>query len=71
MANHQLNMRSLREMSPEERKIKLKEMRDELMHQRGLAAMGGAPPSPGKIRSMRTTVARLLTIMKEKGEKPQ
>jgi large subunit ribosomal protein L29 len=70
MAN-QLNMRVLREMSPEDRKVKLKEMRDELMHQRGLAAMGGAPPSPGKIRAMRTTVARLLTIMNEKGEKPQ
>jgi large subunit ribosomal protein L29 len=67
----QLNMRVLREMSPEDRKVKLKEMRDELMHQRGLAAMGGAPPSPGKIRAMRTTVARLLTIMNEKGEKPQ
>jgi large subunit ribosomal protein L29 len=69
MAN-QLNMRALREMSPEERNVKLKEMREELMHQRGLAAMGGAPPSPGKIRAMRTTVARLLTIMKEKGETP-
>jgi len=68
---NQLNMRALREMSPEDRKAKLKEMRDELMHQRGLAAMGGAPPSPGKIRAMRTTVARLLTVMKEKGEKPQ
>lgn len=64
-----LNMRSLREMSPEERKAKLKDIRDELMHARGQAAMGGAPPSPGKIRAMRTTVARILTVMKEKGEK--
>jgi len=65
---NQLNMRALREMSPEERKVKLKETRDELMHQRGLAAMGGAPPSPGKIRALRTTVARLLTLKREKGE---
>ena len=65
---NQLNMRALREMSPEERKVKLKETRDELIHQRGLAAMGGAPPSPGKIRALRTTVARLLTLKREKGE---
>ena len=62
------NIRTIREMSPEERQVKLKEMRDELMHARGQAAMGGAPPSPGKIRAMRSAVARLLTVMKEKGE---
>jgi len=64
-----LNIRSIREMSAEERKAKLKDTRDELMHARGQAAMGGAPPSPGKIRAMRTIVARMLTVMKEKGEK--
>ncbi|MEM4728335.1 MAG: 50S ribosomal protein L29 [Thermoplasmata archaeon] len=64
-----MNIRAIREMSPEERRNKLKEMRDELMHQRGLAAMGGAPPSPGKIRALRTAIARLLTVMKEKGER--
>jgi large subunit ribosomal protein L29 len=62
------NIRSIREMSAEERQAKLKEIRDELMHARGQAAMGGAPPSPGKIRAMRSAVARLLTVMKEKGE---
>ena len=64
-----MNIRAIREMTPEERRTKLKEMREELMHQRGLAAMGGAPPSPGKIRALRTAVARLLTVMKEKGER--
>jgi len=64
-----MNMRAIREMSPEERKVRLKETRDELMHARGQAAMGGAPPSPGKLRAMRTSVARIFTVMKEKGEK--
>jgi large subunit ribosomal protein L29 len=64
-----MNMRAIREMSPEERRTKLKETRDELMHARGQAAMGGAPPSPGKIRAMRTSVARILTVMKERKEK--
>jgi len=62
------NIRSIREMSAEERQTKLDEIRDELMHARGQAAMGGAPPSPGKIRAMRSAVARILTVMKEKGE---
>ena len=44
---------------------KLTELRDELMHERGVAAMGGAPPNPGKIRALRKNIARILTIMRE------
>jgi large subunit ribosomal protein L29 len=62
------NIRSIREMSADERQARLKDIRDELMHARGQAAMGGAPPSPGKIRAMRSAVARIMTVMKEKGE---
>lgn len=60
--------KDIREMSKEEREAKLKELRNELMHERGVAAMGGAPPNPGKIRALRTSVARLLTVMKEEEE---
>lgn len=56
-------------MSPEEREKKLKELRDELMHERGVAAMGGAPASPGRIRALRTEIARMLTVMREEGER--
>jgi len=35
------------------------------MHERGVAAMGGAPPNPGKIRALRKNIARILTIMSE------
>ena len=62
------NIRSIREMTPEERQSRLNEIRDELMHARWQAAMGGAPPSPGKIRAMRSAVARILTVMNERGE---
>jgi len=44
---------------------KLSELRDELMHERGVAAMGGAPPNPGKIKALRKNIARILTIMSE------
>ncbi len=64
-----LSTRDIREMKPEEKEKKLKELREELMHERGVAAMGGSPPSPGKIRQLRKSIARLLTILAEERRK--
>ena len=64
-----LKSAEIRNMKPEDRKNKLKELRTELMYERGVGAMGGAPASPGKIRSIRTSVARIMTIMREEGER--
>jgi len=63
-----LKAKDVRQMSSEERREKLKELKEELMHERGVSAMGGSSPSPGKIRQIRQSIARILTIMKEKGE---
>jgi len=63
-----LKAKEIREMSKDERRVKLKEMRDELMHEKGVSAMGGSPPSPGKIRALRISIARILTVMNEAGE---
>ncbi|UCH88989.1 MAG: 50S ribosomal protein L29 [Thermoplasmata archaeon] len=63
-----LKTKDIREMATEERMNRLKELKEELMHERGVAAMGGAPTSPGKIRAIRTSIARLMTVMKEEGE---
>ncbi|MBI4416536.1 MAG: 50S ribosomal protein L29 [Euryarchaeota archaeon] len=60
-----LRVKEVREMTSEARTAKLKELRDELLHERGVAAMGGAPHSPGQIRALRKNVARLLTIIRE------
>ena len=60
-----LKMKEIRDMNAEERNQKLKELRDELMHERGVSAMGGAPANPGAIRSLRTDIARILTVQKE------
>ena len=60
-----LKMKEIRAMNAEERNQKLKELRDELMHERGVSAMGGAPANPGAIRSLRTDIARILTVQKE------
>jgi len=61
-----LKTKELRAMRPEDMQAKLKEFLDELMHERGVAAMGGAPASPGKIRSLRTNIARIHTVVREK-----
>jgi large subunit ribosomal protein L29 len=63
-----LKTKEIRGFTPQERLDKLEELKRELMHERGVAAMGGSPPSPGKIRQLRTSIARILTIMREKGE---
>ena len=64
-----LKAKEIREFTPEERLEKLNELKRELMHERGVAAMGGSPPSPGRIRQIRMSIAKLLTIMREEGEK--
>ena len=63
-----LKSKEIRDFTPEERREKLTELKSELMHERGVAAMGGSPPSPGKIRQLRMSIAKILTIMREEGE---
>lgn len=60
-----LRMKEIRAMTPDARATKLKELRDDLLHERGQAAMGGAPHSPGKIRALRKNIARILTVESE------
>ncbi|MBC7107988.1 MAG: 50S ribosomal protein L29 [Methanomassiliicoccales archaeon] len=60
-----LRTSEIRQMSKEERLAKLKELQDELMHERGTAAMGGAPANPGRIRALRKNIARILTVQRE------
>ena len=55
----------LREMQPEDRDVRLKELRSELMNERGVASMGGQPTSPGRMRALKKQIARLTTIMRE------
>ncbi len=63
-----LKTADLRNMSAEERNQKLKELRDDLMHEKGITASGGAPSSPGAIRALRLNIARILTVQKEEEE---
>ncbi|MFQ6060053.1 MAG: 50S ribosomal protein L29 [Thermoplasmata archaeon] len=60
-----LKTKDIRAMTPEERESKLRDLRSDLMHERGVAAMGGAPKNPGKIQAIRRNISRLLTIIRE------
>lgn len=60
-----LNAQEVRALPLEERKKKLEEIDLELMKERGVQAMGGSTPSPGKIRTLRRERARILTIIRE------
>ena len=60
-----LSPKELREMDRAARIERLNELRHELMQERGVQAMGGSTPSPGKIRTLRREIARILTINRE------
>ena len=61
-----LRMRDLRALSDEELRRRIADVENDLLRERGVAAMGGAPPSPGRMRALRTNVARALTVLSER-----
>ncbi|HDJ96717.1 MAG TPA: 50S ribosomal protein L29 [Candidatus Aenigmarchaeota archaeon] len=61
-----LKAKKIREMSDNELKKKLSELRLELSKERGQVAMGGTVKNPGRIRELRKSIARILTILRER-----
>ena len=61
-----LRMKDLRALTDDELRRRIAEAEGDLLRERGVAAMGGAPPSPGRIRALRTNVARALTVLSER-----
>ncbi|MGI0054282.1 MAG: 50S ribosomal protein L29 [Thermoplasmata archaeon] len=61
-----LRMKDLRALPEEELRRRISEAEGDLLRERGVAAMGGAPPSPGRMRALRTNVARALTVLNER-----
>lgn len=56
----------IRDMNVEEMKAKLRELRDELARARATVKAGGTLDNPARIRELKRTIARVLTIMREK-----
>ena len=57
--------KEIRGMSDEQVEKQLRDLRNELLKERAITATGGAPENPGRIRELRRTIARILTIRKE------
>lgn len=60
--------KELESMSSEEKSKKLTELRKELMKLRSQVARGTPPENPGKIRTIRRTIARLYSFTKNQKE---
>lgn len=62
-----LRMREIRDMSAEERGRKIEELRVELNRLKTAVESGGTVENPSRIREIRKTIARLLTVQREMG----
>ena len=60
-----LRVSEIRKMSDEERRKRLAELRAELVRMRTMVEAGGALDNPSRIREIRRTIARILTVMNE------
>jgi large subunit ribosomal protein L29 len=52
-------------MSPEERVRRLDEMKTELSKIKTMIHAGGSVENPGRVRELKKTIARLMTVMWE------
>ena len=66
-----MRKKDIRKLEAKELEKKLDEMRLELAKQRASVKIGATVTSPGRIRELRKTVARGLTIKKERSAREQ
>ena len=60
-----LRLKDIRDLSSEKRKEKVTEFRTELARLKTMVKAGGSIDNPSRIRELRKTVARILTIETE------
>lgn len=65
-----MRVREIRDMSSGERKERLNELRTELLRSKTMIKAGGAVENPARIREIRKTIARILTIEHEQKSRP-
>jgi ribosomal protein L29 len=63
-----LKAKDFRDMSKAERVAKLRELQNELFIERGKVGSMGGGKSAGRVRSLKTEVARMKTVMHEVNE---
>jgi len=60
-----LRLKDIRDLSSEKRKEKVTEFRTELARLKTMVKAGGSIDNPTRIRELRKTIARILTIESE------
>jgi large subunit ribosomal protein L29 len=60
-----MRLKEIRDMSSEERMGKVDEFRTELLRLKTMIRAGGAVENPARIKELRRTIARILTIERE------
>jgi large subunit ribosomal protein L29 len=61
-----LHSKEIRKMKPEEIEKKLEDLYKEMMKVKMQIAQGTSPEKPGRVKELRRTIARLITIKKER-----
>ena len=59
--------RELRKVTPGELATKLRELKKELLRLNVGSVSGGNPANPGKVKQTKKNIARILTLLQEKG----
>ena len=60
-----IRMKDIRTMSSKDRKKKIIELRTELVRLKTMVKAGGSLDNPSRIRELRKTIARILTVENE------
>ena len=63
-----LRIKDIRAMSSDERRERIDELRIELARLRTMVKAGGSIDNPSRVRELRKTIARILTIETEESQ---
>jgi large subunit ribosomal protein L29 len=61
-------MDEIRDMDDEERQERVQELRTELIKIRTMIKAGGSVENPGRVKALKKTIARIMTVMNEEGQ---
>ena len=66
-----MRFKEIKDMAPAEAQEKLIELRTELMKENAQVAIGTTPKSPGKIKQIKKSIAKLNTLINQKAKKSE
>lgn len=62
-----LKTAEIRDLDDSELNEKMRDMKQELVQEKGQIETGGFAENPGRIKEMRRTIARIKTVLNERG----